>query len=443
MPELIPEFTSQPSPQQIFASESQWVSLGSPSSLTSVNRLALLNLSKTLAASSPIYGRLISAFTDLLVPPGLSIVFDQEQLPSAISTQMDWFWDSGPSALRIHAPDLVRTLIITGELFLKPRVNKADGRVTLTYIDQDSVESVGEHPEGFKRISSVTIDGQEYRVISRSPSSDRLEGDIFYFRFLPLGLISSGRGLPLLTPLLDDIASFTELAYKRVTKLSDLAGYYWEVTLTGAPPSMVADFINSPDAVPPETGQIFAHNDQVAWNLIVPEIRTIEREISFYINAIAGYAGLAPEFIGHAPSRDISTESLFTSISHLDAVRDTILRIISDLVTYQLEQAADAVNLKGPIPSFSVVAPTVGSRSLQRGAQAFARFADGMNKAVQLNIMTKEEAAEILRTLVVQLGLRPSSRTVTRPFLEPQSPKPSKDDTEDQQASEPVQEQLL
>lgn len=397
--------------REAYVSNSIWtpVSESQNEIVTSTRRNRAIKLSRQLAASSPMYNRLLSAMLDFVIPGDTQLVVDEA--PEDTKMILDHFWYKGPSSLSENARDMIFTYFVEGELILKPRINDVDGKVTLTNIDPDNIEEVAQG-EGLQRVNKIRLADptsgkdkpSEVDIISRSPTGP-LRGDIFYFRLFPGGYSHGLRGLPLLTHSLDEIASFSELIYTRLTRLGEIASYYWDVTMEGATQDQVDEFLQSPRSVPPEAGETFAHNERVLWNLVSGEFESIDRELEMFSHLLAGGVGLSPEFIGRSPQRDITTESLFSSIAHLTAIREHVFTIMSMMTQYQLEQAVKHNGAIKRVPQFRIMAKEIGSRSLQRSAQAFARYADGLQKAVQQGLISDAEAANVLKLLLTQLGL--------------------------------------
>jgi len=415
MPQLIREDTSLTA-----SSESVWIPTSQSESniVTSLRRTRAISLSRQLSVSSPLYNRLLSAMLDFIIPGDTQLVLGEtkkEETKDNIKNILDHFWYEGPSALMANARDLIFTLLIDGELLIKKRVNEADGKVTLTNISADNIEEI-QRGEGFNAVSSITItdpttesdEPETLKVIRRNPVG-KLEGDIFYFRIFPAGYDHGLRGLPLLIHCLDELAAHSELIYTRITRLKDLSSFYWDVTMEGATQDQIDEFLQSPRATPPESGETFAHNERVSWELVSPgterRLSTLHMEIGSYTQILIGAVGLTQEFVGQAPARDITTESLFASIAHLTAIRELIFGMLGMMIQFQMESALKYHGGIDEIPQFNIMAKEIGSRSLQRAAQAFARYADGLQKSVKEGLLDRAEAQNVLRLLLTQLGL--------------------------------------
>jgi hypothetical protein len=319
---------------------------------------------------------------------------------------ISWMWNNGPSAIARNARVMLTTLMVDGELLLTPRVNTSDGRVTLTQKNSDDIDEL-KIGEGLGRVQALTFSGddKEYQVIAEDVDGVTLVGDLFYYRSRYSGHSITHRGVPLLAPVLDEVAALTEFVYKRLTKLAELSSYYWDVTISGASQESVDEFLESPKSVPPEAGEVMAHNEQVQWDFVSTDFANIADELNAHINHLAGASGLTPEFVGHSPGRDVSTESLFSAIAHLTTLRDDVFSIVAELVRYQLQQAKNHNGAIQAVPDFKLVAEEIGSRSMQRAAQAFIRYADGLAKAKQEGLISADEASKVLRMLLIRLGL--------------------------------------
>lgn len=406
-------------------SESVWIPVGddADATLQETTRSIAASASRELAVSSPFYNRILDAILDSVLPPNLEVEFEPANPGGTIKDAFDWFWNSGPSALKHHAKALMKTYLIDGELLLLPRVNPSDGRVTLTFVPSTSIESFTQ-AEGYVNISKVTVnienESKTFDVINSSSLFTSSKNGIFYFRLFPAGYsVSRKRGSPLLIASLDHISAFTEFAYRRMSILSKLATFYWEVIIEGASQNKIDDFLNSRDSAPPDGGEIFAHNERISWKAVTPEIKTINDEIEAWLNIMAGMAGLSPEFLGRSTGRDITSESLLTSIIHLRSIQSDLFYVLSQLIGYQLSRAAAHSVPRVKPPEFRIIARTLGSRSSQRSALALRGFTNSLNEAVETGLITKEEARTIYHSLLAQLDVLPPSKT--NPETEPKA----------------------
>jgi len=301
---------------------------------------------------------------------------------------------------------------VDGELILQPIVNQADGRLALDLLDPERIIEVTPAP-GLYNVHSITYDDGEatkpkqLRVIQRAMLNiSDLSGDIFYFRLFPVGYTAGTvRGIPLLTPCLDLISAFTEFAYKRVSILTKLATFYWEVVLEGASQEKIDLFLDSPQSAPPDGGQVFAHNERVTWKLVVPELRDISSESGFWFETISGVTGLTPEFLGKTSSRNLTSESLYTSLLHLSALQSEFFFVFRTITQYALEVACRRAVGHPKVPRFEIISTTPGSRSLQRAASSINTLANALSRAVEANLISEKEAQEALRSLLLTFGL--------------------------------------
>jgi len=401
------------------ADERLWTPLGSeqPAYFSDIRRSRAITLSRQLSLSSPLYQRILSATVDTVVPHGLQL-FKPGDFPLELMPQLDWIWFSGPSSLLANARRLAISLFIDGELLLSTRANPADGRLTLTDLRPERIRAM-KRSEGISVVSSVTISpdtlgtltnnnvqDEEHEVIRRSPDGI-LDGDIFYFRMMPAGFTVGLRGLPLFIASLDDVASTTELIYNRITRLGRLGTHYWDVTLTGATQDIIDEFLASDNAVPPESGEVFGHNEQVAWNLIDTQYEDQWRELKFVMDYISGTSGLSPEFVGHSPGRDVTTESIFSALQHLQVLQSDILSVLETIIEYSISVAAKRLGISIPKTFPRISMRDVASRLVQRQASSFESYINAITSAIEANIMDREQAALIIQNIMRRFGVVP------------------------------------
>ncbi|MBC8553558.1 MAG: hypothetical protein H8D23_28420 [Candidatus Brocadiales bacterium] len=400
----------------IKADTRSWTPIADQDSLghfSATRRSRSVSLSRNLAVSSLLYGRLMDAFVDFVVPKDMYLAIPKD-FPAEYKPHLNWIWNTGPSALASSARDLVQSLFIEGELLLTPRINDADGRLTLTNQNPDSIEEIS-RGEGLHVVSKIKLDtsgvkgdgeNKDFEVI-RPDATGTLSGDIFYFRVLPAGYTAGIRGLPLLIRGLDDIASATELIYNRITRLGRFATHYWDVTMTGATQETIDDFLASEHSIPPESGEVFAHNESVDWDIVTEQSSSLSTDAEYFINLVIGGTGLTPEFIGHALSRDITTESLFSAFMRLENLQSSARHMIETILQFALTNAKVAGKTKLDNPAVSaVISKEVGSRLAQRQSSALRNFVTSMKEAIDAGLMENEDARDALNSLLLRYSLR-------------------------------------
>jgi hypothetical protein len=188
------------------------------------------------------------------------------------------------------------------------------------------------------------------------------------------------------------------------------------VLLTGASQDTVDEFLSTNRATPPESGEVFAHNEQAVWKYVKGEVENLSPELLFVINYLAGASGLAPEFIGHTASRDVTTEALFSAITHLQALQADVVACLELILRFAAEQAAKAanINLDPKTDLIHITVREVGSRLVQRQAQAFLNFLSGLEKAMKSDLISKEQAAATTTLLLTRCGLVAPVQPTTR-----------------------------
>lgn len=371
-----------------------------PSHFNSARRSILISLSRNLAISSFLYGRVMDAYIDFIVPGSMHLAVPQS-FPSSITTQLDWLWNTGPSALSSTARGLIQTLFIDGELLLEPRINDANGMITLTNKSPDIITKL-ESGEGINIVANISVNNEKRkREIIRPDAAGTLAGEYFYFRIMPAGYTAGLRGLPLLARGMDDIAAATELIYNRLSRLGRSASHYWDVTLTGATQETIDDWMVSEHSIPPEHGEVFAHNETASWNWITTKTESIHDEMEFLINLVIGGTGLTPQFIGHTMTRDVTTEALFSAFARLATLQDDAKKLFEKIIGYALIQTGESTNHS----QVKIMVKEVGNRIEQRQATALKSFITALIDSTEAELIDPEAATEATRSLFLRYGL--------------------------------------
>uniref|UniRef100_A0A6M3IMR7 Portal protein n=1 Tax=viral metagenome TaxID=1070528 RepID=A0A6M3IMR7_9ZZZZ len=390
--------------QQPIRADRTWTPIADASSashFSSARRSILINLSRNLAISSFLYGRVMDAYIDFIVPSSMHLIVPQS-FPPEMSKQLDWLWNTGPSALSATARGLVQTLFIEGELLLTQRANSANGMVTLTNKSPDSITNL-EQGEGINVVANLSFDNKDKKFdIIRPDASGTLAGDIFYFRVMPAGYTAGLRGLPLLTRGMDDIAAATELIYNRLSRLGRSASHYWDVTLTGGTQETIDNWMASNYSIPPEHGEVFGHNETVDWEWVTTKVESIHDEMEFLINLVIGGTGLTPQFLGHTMTRDVTTEALFSAFARLATLQDDTRKLFETIIEFALIQAGNTDHNQ-----VKVMVKEVGNRIEQRQASALKTFVTSLIDSVEAQLLTPDIASDAARSLFLRYGLTP------------------------------------
>lgn len=381
-----------------------------------------------------LYGGIIEKKTDIICGDGFD--FDSKSGDDATREIISAFWDESAINNFLALQDIyVAWLQIFGEVCFKLHTNPKTNDVTVGFIDPTAIESTITDANNPFNVLGVRLYGQtdetltavldptkededllrpydvERRKRFRVTMADGTREQVFclYRAFNPrvdrveADGTPSLRGTPPLLSAIDPCRDAEDILHSMRRRADMASRILWDVTLTNAGEDDILDFLNETPI--PDENTINAHNEQVSWNMIAPDLKASEHETEHRMvrnHAISGKGtgGMPPTWFadGTDVNRANGQEMPFASFKTLKKEQRKIGWMFRDLVGYQLAQ-------KGKDPKdLKCIFPTISEKDYNMLAGMFAQLTGSLTVGENQKYITKEEGRQVYREVLQEFG---------------------------------------
>jgi hypothetical protein len=343
----------------------------------------------------------------------ITVTSDDDMVQEVI----DSFWDDPVNQMDLRFPSRMMWLGLLGEQLWEARVNPGNGHVRLNYIDPANIKEVYvnrlylSEPVRIELMGRGGGKGKTMEIIrdersNRSKSYGKLAGDCFFFAINKPENATRGRS-DFLT-LFDWIDGLERYGFNYLERAEYLLNFIWDVTLNGMNPDEIRQWQR--DNPPPQPGSVRAHNDQVAWAAVAPDLKAADTRAgydmgkSFIMGAARrpeswfGGGGKAyqteAEQFGQVPIKDLNERQLLTK------------HIAEYQVQFAIDQAVIAKKLpeKRAEAGFSVNMPPLEQKDSTALMSGVPQLAAALTVAETNNWVSAETATRLFAFICSQLG---------------------------------------
>jgi hypothetical protein len=311
----------------------------------------------------------------------------------AVQEIIDRFWNDPENSLALKYPDKAMWLSILGEQCWPVDVNPMNGHVRLRYAEPSCIKEVYVDPRNPEQPWQVEMmglggrTGEKYAVIRHdynfaAKSFGRLVGDCFFLSLNHSPNVPRGRSDYL--TLFDWIDALERYGYNYLERAEFLLNFVWDVLLKGMTDEQIRDWQrNNP---PPQPGSIRAHNEQVEWNAVAPDIKAQDFKGGFDL-------GEADQF-GQVPVADMEQRQEYHRFQ------------IERLVQFAVDQAVLAGRLtpEKAAAGFAVTLPEVSKKDLAKLVNGIPQFTTALVLAENQRWVSKETATRSFAYVSSYLG---------------------------------------
>lgn len=373
-----------------------------------------------LYLANPMAQWFINTQTAYVVGDGVALKSQDE----AVQDVLDGFWHDPTNAWDESLEGYARELGMYGEQCWPVFVSPGTGLVRLGYLDPCLIEEVVIDPENAKQpIGIVTKDNYQgirtgqrrYKTALLIPEDELTpaaqaerrnfaDGACFYFS---ANKVSNGsRGWSDLLCKADWLDGYEQFLFQRLER-SDLANrVVSDVTMTGATPEQIADYMKTFQLPPP--GGHFIHNDKITLEMKAPNMNASDAERDarlFKHQSISPapehwYGGGGDVNRATAGEMDESTFKVFR-------LRQNKLRaMLRTVARYQLQQAKQA----GALPQsadeeIEVVMPEMVKADLTKLSGSAQAMSNSIGSMIQQGLINKEEGRKIYAIAIKPMGI--------------------------------------
>ena len=330
---------------------------------------------------------------------------------------LDRFWADPENNMDLDFPDQMMWLGLLGEQCWPVNVDPHNGHVTLGYVDPASIKDVYVNRQNVKQALQVELlgsggrPGRKMAVIRqdnniRSKSYMRLVGDCFFFAINHPP--NSPRGRSDFLTLFDWIDALERYGYNYLERSEGLLNYVWDIELKGMDAEQIREWLR--DNPPPEPGSQRAHNENVVWNAVSPDIKAHDHSKGFDMGKsfVMGAAGRPDSWFGSGGKAYQTEADQFgqVPIKDLDERQRHIKHILNYVLQFQIDQAVIAGRLseEKAATGFRVNAPQISQKDTATLVSGVPQLATALSIAEDKGWVSHDTAARIFAMVAGQLG---------------------------------------
>jgi hypothetical protein len=387
---------------------------------------------------NPLAHRIVEHTKNYVVGDGVEI---KAENPAA-QRVLDAFWHDAINRMDLMVPEVVKELSIFGEQCWLAAVNPVNGRVRLGYLDPAEIEAIewgeieleiGEDANRnsesgtrdansgstaisvpvavWRRPAAGERNSRRFRIARLdedpdSPTFGRLTGECFYFAINKAR--SASRGVSDLFAIGDYLDGYDKMLFGLIDRVGFANAFIWDVLLKGATEEQIQDWLK--DQRPPRPGSVRAHNEQVEWKAVSPELRAQDfNEAARTIkNMNLAGAGFPEHWFaeGGNANRATAVEMGEPTLKTLLERQGYVAFMLRQLLEFVLDQAVAAGTLaEGADRRFQVQMPEMSVRDLAKAAQALAQVGTTVVELRRAQLIDAETAQKLVASAAIQLGV--------------------------------------
>lgn len=235
----------------------------------------------------------------------------------------------------------------------------------------------------------------------------RLVGDGVFHRINNMS--DSTRGISDLFPLSDWLQLYNEYQFNLGERLNHMTMYFFDVVFKDASKEEIREFKRNLLLDPPKPGSMIVHNDRVEMSPKSVELGgadLVDVGNSFFGTIITGL-GFPSHWTGMAGGggRTAAEASHDPVFRHFLLRQGQIRRNLSEIIRYQIDIAIGSGMETVTNEKFKLVFPKLGIRDFQRAGGAAARIAQALRDTVEVGLIDKATASELILLAFEQVGL--------------------------------------
>jgi hypothetical protein len=330
---------------------------------------------------------------------------------------IDRFWMDPENRMARKFADRSMWLSILGEQCWPVEVNQYNGAVKLLYEDPAQIKEIWVNPLNVEQRMQVEMmgiggrTGRKYAIIRKdynisSKTYDRLVGECFFWTIN--NAPNASRGCSDFFSLVDWIDSLERYGYNYLERAELMLNFVWDVTLKGMNEDQIREWLrNNP---PPEPGSQRAHNEQVEWDAVSPDLKATDFKSGFDMGKsfIMGAAGRPESWFGSG-GKQYQTEadqSGQAPVVDLEDRQEDLKEILMQVIQFVIDQAviAKVLSPAKAEAGFSITMPEVSKKDLGKFANVIPQLTTALVLAVSNKFIQRDTAIQIFSFVAGYLG---------------------------------------
>lgn len=330
---------------------------------------------------------------------------------------LDRFWKDPENQMSLKYPDKAMWLSLLGEQCWPVTVNPINGFVRLNYVDPALIQEVYVNPLNVEQVMRVDVmgstgrPGPKYAAIRKdyninSKTYDRLVGDCFFLAINHPP--NSPRGRSDFLTLFDWIDAVERYGFNYLERAEFLLNFVWDVVLKGMDENEIRNWIK--DNPPPSPGSLRAHNENVEWNAVAPDIKAQDFRSGFEMgkSIVMGGAGRPDSWFGGGGKAYQTEAEQFgqVPIADLDERQRYHKHYIEFILAFVIDQAiiAGMITPEKASAGCDVSMPEVSKKDLTKMINGVPQLATALAIAVTNDWISKDTATRVFAFICSYLG---------------------------------------
>lgn len=381
--------------------------------LTPTTQDRMLEIVYFMYDSSAMMRRLAHMDRSFLFAGKIKVVSDDD----AVQQIIDRFWKDPENRMDIDFPELAMWLGLLGEQCWPVMVNPVNGHVRLGYVDPANISNIYVNPRNVKQAMQVRMQGsagragKRHAVIRkdydlRSKTYDRLVGDCFFFSINRPP--NSPRGRSDFLTLVDWIDGLERYGFNYLERAEFMLNFVWDVLLKGMDENQMKEWLRDNPA--PEPGSIRAHNENVEWNAVSPDLNAPDAKSGFDMGKafVMGAAGRPASWFGEGGKAYQTEADQFgqVPIQDLEQRQGYLQYILEMVVQFVVDQAVIARRLTPAQAEagFSVNMPEISKKEVAKLINGVPQLSTALTIAENNKWITRETATQVFAFICSYLG---------------------------------------
>lgn len=332
------------------------------------------------------------------------------------------FWDDPKVRFGQLQPALLKSQMLWGELPVELMVGDQSGVVRLSVMDPVIVDKIlldRGNPLWPSKMVLTSEDGSDPKAFDLVQVDDETglrQGNAFFFAPWKT-LVTDTRGVPFLTPILDQLDSYDTVLSNMIDRTALARYLVWDVTVKGTQPQVDAYVKSRGGAHIPPSGSVEIHNESVVWEPKSAPSGAQEdtQAAGAVLTQVAGGSGLSKTWLAEPDGANRATSLTMAEPvrRRVGSVQGIWLDQMTEIVRYVVDQAVAAGRISATVEATDpktgatttvpaamtvlVTGPEIAAADAQLTAQTLLNVATGLEMLVKTGLLTPEAAARAAR----------------------------------------------
>jgi len=336
----------------------------------------------------------------------------------AVQEIIDAFWDDPSNTMALKFPKKIMWLGLLGEQCWPVEVNEHNGHVQLAYVDPAHIKEIYLNPNSIEEVLQVELrgraggTGRKMEVIRESwedvydKNFGKLTGECFFFAIN--NPPNSPRGRSDFLTLFDWIDGLERYGFNYLERAEFLLNFVWDVTLNGMNEDEIREWLQNNPV--PEPGAMRAHNENVKWDAVSPDIKAHDAAKGFNMakSFIMGAARRPESWFGGGGKAYQTEAEQFNQVPMKDlGERQELARnILRSVIRFVIDQAVVHKRLpeRRAQAGFTINMPEISDKDFSKLINGVPQLATALSVAEQNGWISRDTATRLFAFVAGQLG---------------------------------------